>query len=144
MTDEKEVTTTGGCLCGAVRFEIRGPLRPAAACHCTQCRKSSGHFFAATAARDTDLALSEKRGLKWYRSSAKARRGFCAECGSSLFWKADEATQTAIAMGSLDGDAGLELVAHIFVDDAGDYYEIGDGLRQLPQGGHGIAIPEEF
>lgn len=144
VTDQTErPAAAGGCLCGAVRYAVRGPLRPVVACHCGQCRKSSGHVFAASGARDHDLALEEDRGLRWFRSSDKARRGFCQICGSSVFWKADGSDYTAIAAGTLELPTGLDLVAHIFVADAGDYYVIEDGLPQLPAAGHGVEIPSE-
>jgi len=67
--------------------------------------------MSATAAQDGDLKITEGRGLKWYRSSDTARRGFCGECGSTLFWKGDGKDYTAIAAGSLDGATGLNLRA---------------------------------
>ena len=94
---------TGSCLCGAVKFEITGPLRPVIACHCLQCRKQTGTYMSATATKDEYFRLTEQRGLKWYRSSPEARRGFCGECGSVLFWKGDGRDYTAIAAGSIDG-----------------------------------------
>jgi hypothetical protein len=121
---------TGSCLCGAVTYEVTGALRPVVACHCTQCRKLTGSFMHATAAKDTDFAIVSDRGLKWYRSSASARRGFCGECGSVLFWKGEGRDYTAITAGSIDGATGLALEGHIFCDNAGDYYEIcGAGYR---------------
>ncbi|CAN5456367.1 GFA family protein [soil metagenome] len=124
---------TGSCLCGAVKYEVTGPLRPVIACHCTQCRKQTGTYMSATAAKETDWHLTETRGLKWYRSSDTAQRGFCAECGSVLFWRGDGRDYTAIAAGSIDGETGLNLAGHIFCDDAGDYYEIAGGEFQQPQ-----------
>lgn len=118
---------TGSCLCGAVKYEVKGPLRDVIACHCEQCRKQTGNYMSATAAKDGDLRLLENRGLKWFRSSATAKRGFCGECGSVLFWKGDGRDYTAIAAGSLDGKTGLTLEGHIFCDNAGDYYEIAGG-----------------
>jgi len=118
---------TGSCLCGAVKYEVHGPLRNVIACHCAQCRKQTGTYMSATAAADSDLKIVESRGLKWYRSSDKARRGFCSECGSVLFWKGEGRDYTAITAGSLDGPSGLRLEGHIFCDDAGDYYEIAGG-----------------
>ncbi len=127
MTDE---THTGGCLCGAVRYEARGPLADVTACHCGQCRRQSGHLYATTSIAAEHFTLIEDRGLKWYRASATARRGFCGECGSTLFWESDAGDSTAILAGSLDAPTGLKLARHIFVDDKGDYYEITDGLPQ--------------
>lgn len=122
---------TGSCLCGAVTFEVAGPLRPVIACHCAQCRKQTGSFMHATAAGDSDFRLTSTRGLKWYRSSEMAQRGFCGECGSVLFWKGDGRDYTAIAAGSIDGPTGLAIEGHVFCDSAGDYYEIsGPGYRK--------------
>ena len=118
---------TGSCLCGAVSFEIHGELRPVIACHCIQCRKQTGNYLSSTAAQDTDLKFVEARGLKWYRSSAKAQRGFCQECGSPLFWKADGRDSISISAGSIDGPTGAPLDGHIFCESAGDYYEIAGG-----------------
>lgn len=115
---------TGSCECGAVTFEIHGPMRPVVACHCTQCRKTSGHYWAATKVANDDLRVTRDDGLKWYRSSAKARRGFCTGCGASLFWERDGEGQTSIGAGVLDGATGLATQKHIFVADKGDYYEI--------------------
>lgn len=122
---------TGSCLCGAVRFEISGPLRPVIACHCIQCRKQTGTYMSATACADTDLAFTESRGLKWFRSSPEAQRGFCGECGSVLFWKRDGSAKTSIAAGSIDGPTGAPLEGHIFCESAGDYYDIAGGAYRL-------------
>ncbi len=118
---------TGSCLCGAVQYEVHGPLRNVVACHCEQCRKQTGTYMSATAAKDEDLKVTDARGLKWYRSSKTARRGFCGECGSVLFWKGDGRDYTAIAAGSLNGATGLTLEGHIFCASAGDYYVIAGG-----------------
>ena len=122
---------SGSCLCGAVKFTISGPLRPIIACHCHQCRKQTGNYMSATAAKDAFLTLTETRGLKWYRSSDAARRAFCGECGSTLFWKGDGRDYTAIAAGAIDGPTGVKLAGHIFCDYAGDYYEITGGDYRL-------------
>lgn len=118
---------TGSCLCGAVTFEVQGPLRPVIACHCTQCRKQTGTYMSATASEDGDLRITKDNGLRWYRSSDSARRGFCGTCGSVLFWKGDGRSYTSIAAGSIDGPTGVPLEGHIFCENAGDYYEIAGG-----------------
>jgi len=71
--------------------------------------------------------------LKWYQSSENAKRGFCVECGSALFWKNGDDPHTSILAGSIDGETNLKLAEHIFVADKGDYYEINDGLPQREQ-----------
>jgi hypothetical protein len=116
----------GSCLCGACSYEVRGPLRNVIACHCGQCRKQTGHFMAATSANLADFRLLGETTLRWYRASARARRGFCASCGSTLFWQADGAAQISIAAGTLDGATGLRIEGHIYCADRGDYYSIPD------------------
>lgn len=133
MSDQ--TTRTGSCLCGAVRYEVSGRLRPVIFCHCNQCRKQTGHVMAATAARPEELHIHDDNGtLKWYRSSDAAERGFCANCGSTLFWRGEGRDYWAIAAGTLDGDTGLRLKGHVFCDSAGDYYEISGGEFRLPGG----------
>jgi hypothetical protein len=133
---------TGSCLCGAVKYEVHGPLRDVIACHCGQCRKQTGTYMSATGAKLAHLKLTEQRGLKWYRSSAEAKRGFCGECGSPLFWQGEGRDYMAITAGSLDGATGLKLAGHIFCDDAGDYYEIRGGEYRLPQGSQTPGAPD--
>jgi hypothetical protein len=133
---------SGGCLCGGVRYRVSGALRPIVACHCTQCRRTTGHFMAATAARRTDFEIVQERELKWYESSSLARRGFCGRCGSTLFWEAAGRDYISIAAGSLDDSSGLSIAHHIFVADKGDYYEIEPGVPQSPAGSFSVAIPD--
>ena len=140
---ESKVAVTGGCLCGAVRYAVRGPLRDVVACHCEQCRRTSGHFVAASATRPEHLVLEESKGLRWYRSSERMRRGFCRYCGSSLFFAPDPGERISIAAGTFDAPLELKLVAHIFVEEAGDYYQIADGARQVVGGNHRVEIPTE-
>jgi len=134
---------TGGCLCGAVRYRVTGPLRAPVACHCGQCRRQTGHFAANTATVRTNLHLEREEGLRWYESSPGVRRGFCATCGSTLFWDNRERPYIGIAAGSLDAPTGLRLAAHIFTAEAGDYYPISDGLPADPGRDHGVPPPPE-
>lgn len=117
---------TGSCLCGAVACALDGPLRDVVAYHCAMCRKTHGHFAAYTAVPKAALELTKSRGLRWYHSSASARRGFCCECGGSLFWESLAGDHISIAAGTLDGPTGLKSVVQIYVDDAGDYYDLPD------------------
>lgn len=121
---------SGGCLCGAVRYEVLHSLRNVILCHCAMCRKTHGHVGAYTAAPKTALRLVESQGLKWYRSSEKARRGFCGECGASLFWEPAAKDYIAIAAGTLDPPTGLETTLQIHVASAGDYYTIDAAIPQ--------------
>jgi len=133
---------TGSCLCGEVAYEVTGPLRPVVNCHCLQCRKTTGHFMAATGAKLTNFTITEDKGLKWYRSSDTARRGFCGTCGATLFWQADGKDYVAITAGTVDGETGLHTEGHIFCESAGDYYEIAGGDFQQDGGGHTVPTPE--
>jgi len=126
---------TGGCLCGAVTYRVTGPMRPVIACHCTQCRKSSGHHVAASSAARGDVAVAGE--VTWYRSSPGARRGFCGICGSNLFWDGAGANLSIFA-GTLDGATGLRLAGHIFCADKGDYYDPGDGLPRAEAADPGL------
>jgi hypothetical protein len=138
MTDENHA---GGCLCGAVRYLVAGPLRAVVFCHCTQCRRNTGHFMAATAARHADFRLTREAQLRWYESSDAAARGFCARCGSTLFWQAKGRDTISIAAGTLDGATGLDSACHIHVADKGDYYAIQDGLPQSTDGSFSVPLP---
>ncbi len=124
----------GGCLCGAVRYEIAGPLRQVVSCHCSQCLRTHGHYAAYSAAARDDLSIDGAENVTWHRSSDTAQRGFCRICGSRLFWQMFDADYIAVAAGTLDTPTGLATVRHIFVDDKPDYYDLTDGLPQLPQG----------
>ncbi|HHS94090.1 MAG TPA: GFA family protein [Rhodobacterales bacterium] len=122
----------GRCECGAVAFQIDGDLKPPTACHCSQCRRLSGHIWAGAWANTADIRFSRDDGLKWYSSSDWAERGFCKECGSSLFYRLKgEDHRMSVAVGCLDNPTGLTLGRHIYVKDKGDYYEISDDLPQL-------------
>jgi len=125
--------STGGCLCGAVRYRIAGTLRQAIACHCGQCRRTTGHYAVFAACGNDRLTFESDDALAWYESSPGVRRGFCARCGSTLFWDDESRPYVAVAAGSLDAPTGIRLAAHIFAADKGDYYEIGDGLPRYAQ-----------
>lgn len=124
---------TGQCLCGAVRFRTSGQLRDVIACHCSQCRRQTGHFFAATNVRDEGLSVDGAENVTWYRASDSAGRGFCRTCGSALFWKGDNSDYTSVMAGTFDQPTGLKIGMHIFCADKGDYYEIDDGAPQFVQ-----------
>lgn len=116
----------GSCLCGAVRYTISGPARAVVACHCGQCRKTSGHYVAATRADDSQLAITGLEAVTWFQSSAQARRGFCRHCGSPLFWKETGSDRTSIMAGSIDGRSGLVMDRQLHAASKADYYALPD------------------
>ncbi|WP_136653234.1 GFA family protein [Paracoccus aeridis] len=131
------VSLTGGCLCGAVRFTAEADDDGIVACHCTMCRRWSGHVWAAAGV--TALRIEDERALRWYRSSGIGERGFCAECGSSLFWRGVRdghavEDDVEVSGGALDAPTGLRLSCHARVDFKGDYYAIADGVPQRTEG----------
>ena len=133
---------TGGCLCGAVRYEVRGALRSVINCHCSKCRRVHGHTAAYTSVRREDLILTRQDGLEWYHSlsdeTPNVHRGFCNTCGSSLFWDPKDIGDTiAISAGTLDAPTGLNTIGHVWVSQAGDYYEITDDLPKFDESHEG-------
>lgn len=122
----------GSCLCGAVRYEVLGALRDVVECHCAMCRKTHGHIGAYTATPKPALRLTESRGLRWYKSSEIARRGFCGECGASLFWESPDRDTISIAAGTLDPPTFLHTALQVHVRSASDYYRIVAAIPQRP------------
>jgi len=120
-----KTSTLGSCMCGALHYRVNGPLRPIIACHCIQCRKSSGHYVAATECPTEDLHIDGDT-LQWYASSSEAERGFCRRCGSNLFWRRIGANSTSIWAGSIDGPSGLHIAQQMFANSKGDYYDLPD------------------
>ena len=122
----------GSCHCGAVRFRVEGPIRDAIACHCTQCRKVTGHYWAAASVPVSRWTVTESRGLRWFRSSPVAQRGFCGDCGATLFWLPEPdavfdwgtPAEHAISFSpaALEGPITIKVAEHIYTEDAGDYY----------------------
>jgi hypothetical protein len=132
MQGAEQPRATGRCLCGAVTYEVRGPLRDVIVCHCVECRRWGGYLGAFSATRNEHLVIGETRALRWIESpesDLRARRGFCGECGSSLFWDSPQRDRVSIAAGTLDRPAGLRIAGHIYTHQAGDYDAIpADGL----------------
>ena len=121
----------GRCLCGAVRFDVTAPLSPPDACHCTRCRRASGHFWASTNVKRPDLAIEGLDHVRWYATSETVRRGFCDTCGSQLFWDPTDHDFIAVAMGAFDRPTDTHLHKHIYVANRGDYYDIADSVPQF-------------
>ena len=126
-------THLGGCLCGAVRYAVKGALRGIVACHCEQCRRTSGHFAAMTSTLVANIDFTSSKSLRWFRSSSSAERGFCDTCGSNLFWHPIGSDAMSITAGSLDAPTGLSIEKHIFVGDKSDYYQILDHVPRRDQ-----------
>ncbi len=139
-----EKKLAGGCLCGQVRYRINGHCRNIINCHCENCRRTHGHVAAYTSVDKNDLEILSQQSLKWYHDKApNAYRGFCGDCGASLFWHAADLNhlvsnnERSVAAGTLDRGHGLKTIGHIYVSEAGEYYQIEDELPQFETSSNG-------
>lgn len=142
MTGGNDITT-GGCLCGSVRYEVKGPLRDVINCHCMMCRRQHGGFGPHSKAKKANITITKDSGLAWYQTSDIARRGFCQLCGSGLFWEPFDQDATGIIAGTLDTPTGLKSIGHIFVAEKGDFYEISDELPRF-EGSSDRALADDY
>ena len=130
---EEPIIHQGSCLCGAIKFKVTGQLGAGEMCHCQQCRQWTGHIYASTEVPRMALSIDDESRLKWYPSSKKVRRGFCADCGSPMFFDPIDQEKhqwIAIALGSFTTPTAVKIEQHIFTLEKGDYYEITDGAKQ--------------
>ncbi|SIS56599.1 Uncharacterized conserved protein [Roseivivax lentus] len=121
---------TGSCCCGDITFTVAGTPKGAAVCHCSQCRKMSGHLWSSSYVPESDITITG--APRWFAASDSATRGFCPRCGSFLFWKAHDEDTMSFAMGAIDGATGMRIVKHIFTDSRGDYYDLPDDVPLSP------------
>jgi hypothetical protein len=128
---------TGGCQCGAVRYEISEPLHDVSHCHCSMCRKAHGSLFVSFGrARRDSLTLSGEQNLAGYESSSGMVRQFCKSCGGQILIRTEEAPEVYfVALGSLDagqspGHATGE-EKHIFWESKVSWYDPSDDLPKV-------------
>lgn len=127
----------GGCLCGAVRFEIHGALEPIQICHCGQCRKAQGTAFATNIPVQVDRIrfLSGREGVREYESSPGKLRAFCTNCGSPVYSRRLDTPDTLrIRAGVLDGTVDAKPSAHFYIGSKANWWDIGDALPQFEAG----------
>ena len=123
----------GSCLCGSIRYEVRGPLGPASHCHCSMCRKAHGAAFGTYArVQKVDFVLvSGAEDIASYQSSPEVTRTFCRRCGSTLqFIRSTRPNTFALALGTLDDDPGVRPAMHIHIESKVPWLDINDGLPQ--------------
>jgi len=125
---------SGACLCGAVRYEIDGPLLDAGNCHCSMCRKAHGAAFATYAAVDPAKFhwTCGEQLVSFYASSPSFDRVFCGVCGSAL-GVAEDGRIESVTFGTIDGDPGIEPRSHIFVGAKAPWHDIIDALPQFEE-----------
>jgi hypothetical protein len=125
---------TGGCLCGAVRFEVTPPTKWCAHCHCSLCRRAHGAAFVTWfgVERPQFEVTSGDEDVSWYQSTPEARRGFCSRCGSTMFFESERwADEVHIAVAHMDGPIDRAPKAHVFFDSHVDWAETTDNLPRL-------------
>lgn len=128
--NKPELPMTGGCLCGAVRYESSQAALDANYCHCRMCQRVSGApvtvgvFFPLNAFR---FVAGEPR---IYRSSANVERGFCSDCGSRLTFRRLDADTIVVVVevGSLDRPQAVAPTRHIGIESQLPWFEISDAL----------------
>ncbi|MEM9422785.1 MAG: GFA family protein [Pseudomonadota bacterium] len=126
MADTSGQSLRGSCLCGDVCYRTTGPVDQTSACHCSLCRKWSGHYWASFNVDQEHLVLEKgEASLAWYPMDG-TERGFCIICGTSLFWRRenDARGHVSVSLGTVEGDTGLVLDEHIYLADRGDYYTV--------------------
>lgn len=124
----------GSCLCGEIRYEIRGPLLGINYCHCSQCRKASGTAFGANAGVATEhFALTGGREcLASHESSPGKKRYFCRRCGSPVYSQhAAYSDRVYVRIGTLDDEPDRAADVHIHVASKASWYDITDQLPQI-------------
>ena len=120
----KKLSLKASCLCGGIKLKTQGYHRNVQNCHCIQCMKTHGHHAAYTNVKERNVKFLKKRTLKWFKSSKRAKRGFCNKCGASLFFKIIGAKTISIAAGMFNKPIKLKTTMNIFVKGKSDYYKL--------------------
>lgn len=128
MSDKIDIS--GKCLCGSVAFTAQIAEPHIGACHCAMCRKwSSGPFMEVDCG--SEVTYKGEENISLFSSSDWAERGFCAKCGSNLFYRMKESGQTMMAVGLLDDDSGLVLKGQVFIDEKPAFYSFAEKTENL-------------
>jgi hypothetical protein len=126
-------TITGGCLCGACRYRTEAEPINVRACHCRICQKATGAPFYARVMVPLDSVRIEGP-VGWYHSSPDLRRGFCPQCGTTLFSERAAANSIGLTMGSLDEPDRFVPAEHIWVSRKQAWLTLADDLPCYPEG----------
>ena len=120
----KKLSLKASCLCSGIKLKTQGYHRNVQNCHCIQCMKTHGHHAAYTNVEERNVKFLKNRTLKWFKSSKRAKRGFCNKCGASLFFKIIGAKTISIAAGMFNKPIKLKTTMNIFVKGKSDYYKL--------------------
>lgn len=128
---------TGGCLCGAVRYELTETPTEYAACHCGMCRKFTGGIELGLMVPSGGVTWAKDESLQTFTSSEWAERGFCNICGSSLFWRLTAPGEMqgllSLSAGSLDDFDGLRFVSEVYIDHKPDSHAFAGERQRLTE-----------
>ena len=133
---------TGRCLCGMVRYEAMPPTLFFAHCHCRWCRAAHGAAFVSWVGIGADRfrVVAGEPELRWYQSTAHSRRGFCARCGTTLFFASTLCPgEVHVTRASLAGGIDREPQLHCFFDQHVDWAEPGDDLPRHDSNSPGLS-----
>ena len=132
-----ELPLTGGCLCGAVRFEVTEPLVSSGYCHCTRCQRRTGTAASpgARIAPGSLRVLAGEEHIRAYEPADGFAKVFCTACGSSLWSRSQEDPEVfSIRLGAFDDDPGIRPTYRQFVAYAAPWEPIpDDGLERFPE-----------
>ena len=109
---------SGGCLCGAVRYESEKPARKTGICHCGMCRKSTGSFAAPWVSILLEDVKFTDREPTWFASSDKAQRAHCSRCGSQIGYKQNDSDILYFWVGTTDNPELYPPQMHCVAEDA--------------------------
>ncbi len=127
----KKLSLKASCLCGSVQIKTQGYHRNIQNCHCIQCMKTHGHYAAYTSVEEQNIKLIKKSTLKWFRSSKRAKRGFCNKCGASIFFKSIGSKNIHIAAGMFNKPVKLKTIMNIFIKGKLEYYKLDHNIPKF-------------
>ncbi len=130
---------TGGCLCGAIRYEVSAPIEKVVACHCTSCRRISGAGSSHNAIIPSAAVKFVSGTPKRYQDTSAASgnllfRHFCEKCGSSLYSQREKNPEMVVLkVGTLDDASGLKLAMNAWTDSALPWMHLDPAVERYPQ-----------
>ena len=132
--------TSGGCLCGAVRFETDAASLFCVHDHCEWCRRAHGAAFVTWIGFPANAVTTKETELRWYASSEKSERGFCARCGTKLFFRSQLAPgELHVALACVDDPSAFRPTAHIFWEARVAWFPFTDDLPKVERDAKSLA-----
>ncbi|ASP40803.1 aldehyde-activating protein [Bacterioplanes sanyensis] len=137
------MSTSLSCLCGQAKLDVQHDIKEVGVCHCSMCRRwGGGPFLAVHVGAEVKLDGPISR----YQSSDWANRGFCAQCGTHLFYQLNDSQEYVIAAGLYDANTELAMTSQIYIDQKPPYYEFANDTPKLTEAeflaSMGVTLPE--